>query len=137
MSIITQVKGDGNVITGVQKASTTVTKNTLWVFDANGQVTACTSTSTTADFEILQTQTAASGETPDVSIRLLTGSEFLECDCTNAVAQTQVGNWVDLTDAWTLNNTASDGTYKAVQIVKIIWPTADKKVLAKVAVRPA
>lgn len=129
--------GQGNNRSHPQKASTTITKNTLGVFDANGYVTACASTATYADFLILETNTAGSGETPDVLICLLDGTELLECDCTNNTALNQVGNSHDLTDAATLANTSSDGTYKCIKAVAVIGAAADKKLLAKAVVRAA
>lgn len=101
-----------------QKASTTLTKGTLGVYDADGLVVACTATSTYADVLVLQTQTAWAGETPDVLVADLDVTSTLYADCTNAVAQDQVGNLCELTDASTVNNTAADGTNN---VVRIIW----------------
>lgn len=137
MAIIEIAQGQGQNIAHPQKASTTVTKDTLGVFDANGFVTACATTATYADFLILQTQTADSGETPDVLIKLLTGAEFLEADCTNVTALNQIGNSHDLTSAGVLANTSSDGTYKCIKSVGIIGAIWGTKLLCKAVVRAA
>jgi hypothetical protein len=129
--------GNGNNILVPQKADTTVTKDTFGVFDANGLAIAAPSTATYVDFIFRQTQTADSGETPDVNVQLLTGSEWLICDCTNNTAQTHIGNQHDLTDAATLANAASDGTYKAIKAYSIIGATTDKKLLCKAVQRAA
>lgn len=137
MAIIEVSEGQGQNRLHPQKASTTVTKNTLWVFDANGFVTECATTATYADFLILETQTADSGETPDVLIKLLTGSEFLEADCTNVTALNQVGNSHDLTSAGVLANTSSDGTYKCIKALGIVGAIGGTKLLCKAVVRAA
>lgn len=137
MAIIEVSQGTGQNRLHPQKAETTVTKNTLGVFDANGYVTACSSTSTYADFLILQTQTTAAGVTTDVLIKLLDGSEYLEADCTNVTALNQVGNSHDLTSAGVLANTSSDGTYKCIKAVGIVGAIGGTKLLCRAVVRAA
>lgn len=137
MAIKLVSKGDGQTRLLPQKASTTVTKDTLGVFDANWYVTACASTATYADFLILQTQTADSGETPDVLVHFLTGAEFLEADCTNNTALNQLGNSHDLTSAGVVANTSSDGTYKCIKALGLVWSASDKKLFCKAVVRAA
>lgn len=136
MAIIEFNGGSGRNLSLKMATSTTITKDTALVQDANGLLVAVGTTTTSPKFIAQETKTSTS-DTPFILVKRCNPAQLYIVDCTNAVNQNQCGNQCDFTDAGTLNNASSDGTYKAMEIISLYGAAADKKVIAAPVYRGA
>jgi hypothetical protein len=115
--------------------STALTANTLVYRDtANGVVKAATAATDSLVLYGVNLDTVASGATEARVLPLVDGQTFL-VDCTNNTATTQLMKNHLLTDAGTINNTATQNATKAAVFIadSIQGAAADKKLIGRFA----